>query len=124
LRSTSYDLTSLFSKWSNDSYSNFNRFKRGSAYSTLGMNVQDKQPVFIRSSVEALELTHLVVEEAYIAGASDVVNIARFAAPLFTKSILASTSYDLTSLFSKWSNDSWPTLRVLQMLELSMLIHV
>ena len=36
------------------------------------MNVQDKQPVFIRSSVEALELTHLVVEEAYIAGASDV----------------------------------------------------
>lgn len=38
----------------------------------VGMNVQDKQPVFIRSSVEALELTHLVVEEAYIAGASDV----------------------------------------------------
>ena len=38
----------------------------------IGMNVQDKQPVFIRSSVEALELTHLVVEEAYIAGASDV----------------------------------------------------
>ena len=37
----------------------------------VGMNVQDKQPVFIRS-VEALELTHLVVEEAYIAGASDV----------------------------------------------------
>ena len=27
----------------------------------VGMNVQDKQPVFIRSSVEALELTHLVV---------------------------------------------------------------
>ncbi|MDK4265556.1 aminopeptidase [Staphylococcus warneri] len=39
---------------------------------SVGMNVQDKQPVFIRSSVEALELTHLVVEEAYIAGASDV----------------------------------------------------
>lgn len=38
----------------------------------VGMNIQDKQPVFIRSSVEALELTHLVVEEAYIAGASDV----------------------------------------------------
>ncbi|RQN00163.1 aminopeptidase [Staphylococcus warneri] len=38
----------------------------------VGVNVQDKQPVFIRSSVEALELTHLVVEEAYIAGASDV----------------------------------------------------
>jgi leucyl aminopeptidase (aminopeptidase T) len=32
---SSVDLTSLFSKWSNDSYSNFNRFKRGSAYSTL-----------------------------------------------------------------------------------------
>ena len=38
----------------------------------VGMNVQEKQPVFIRSSVEALELTHLVVEESYKAGASDV----------------------------------------------------
>ena len=38
----------------------------------VGMNVQKHQPVFIRSSVEALELTHLIVEEAYKAGASDV----------------------------------------------------
>lgn len=28
----------------------------------VGMNVQPQQPVFIRSSVEALELTHLIVE--------------------------------------------------------------
>ena len=34
----------------------------------VGMNVQPQQPVFIRSSVEALELTHLIVEEAYKAG--------------------------------------------------------
>ena len=38
----------------------------------VGMNVQPKQPVFIRSSVETLELTHLIVEEAYHCGASDV----------------------------------------------------
>lgn len=38
----------------------------------VGMNVQQGQPVFIRSSVEALELTHLIVKEAYQAGASDV----------------------------------------------------
>ncbi|HDH6178526.1 TPA: aminopeptidase [Staphylococcus aureus] len=38
----------------------------------VGMNVQPKQPVFIRSSVETLELTHLIVEEAYRRGASDV----------------------------------------------------
>lgn len=38
----------------------------------VGMNVQQNQPVFIRSSVEALDLTHLIVEEAYKAGASDV----------------------------------------------------
>lgn len=38
----------------------------------VGMNVQPQQPVFIRSSVEALELTHLIVEEAYKAGAEDV----------------------------------------------------
>lgn len=37
----------------------------------VGMNVQPKQPVFIRSSVETLELTHLIVEEAYRCGASD-----------------------------------------------------
>lgn len=38
----------------------------------VGMNVQPKQPVFIRSSVETLELTHLIVEEAYRCSASDV----------------------------------------------------
>lgn len=38
----------------------------------VGMNVQPKQPVFIRLSVETLELTHLIVEEAYHCGASDV----------------------------------------------------
>ncbi|HFZ5735452.1 TPA: aminopeptidase [Staphylococcus aureus] len=38
----------------------------------VGMNVQPKQPVFIRSSVETLELTHLIVEEVYHCGASDV----------------------------------------------------
>ncbi|EOT0258029.1 aminopeptidase [Staphylococcus aureus] len=38
----------------------------------VDMNVQPKQPVFIRSSVETLELTHLIVEEAYHCGASDV----------------------------------------------------
>lgn len=38
----------------------------------VGMNVQPKQPVFIRSSVETLELTHLIVEEAYRCCASDV----------------------------------------------------
>lgn len=38
----------------------------------VGMNVQPKQPVFIRSSVETLESTHLIVEEAYRCGASDV----------------------------------------------------
>ena len=38
----------------------------------VGMNVQPKQPVFIRASVETLELTHLIVEEAYNCGASDV----------------------------------------------------
>ncbi|HDG5999853.1 TPA: aminopeptidase [Staphylococcus aureus] len=38
----------------------------------VGMNVQPKQPVFIRSSVETLELTHLIVVEAYHCGASDV----------------------------------------------------
>ncbi|UDI77943.1 aminopeptidase [Staphylococcus taiwanensis] len=38
----------------------------------VGMNVQPKQPVFIRSSVDAVELTRLIVEESYKAGASDV----------------------------------------------------
>ena len=38
----------------------------------IGMNVQPKQPVFIRSSVDAIDLTRLIVEESYKAGASDV----------------------------------------------------
>ncbi|WP_312573661.1 aminopeptidase [Staphylococcus saprophyticus] len=38
----------------------------------VGMNVQKDQPVFIRSSVNALELTHYIVEAAYKRGASDV----------------------------------------------------
>lgn len=38
----------------------------------VGMNVQKDQPVFIRSSVDALELTHYIVEVAYKRGASDV----------------------------------------------------
>ncbi|EHJ07548.1 aminopeptidase [Staphylococcus simiae] len=38
----------------------------------VGLNVQPEQPVFIRSSVETLELTHLIVAEAYKNGASDV----------------------------------------------------
>lgn len=38
----------------------------------VGMNVQPGQPVFIRSSVDALELTHYIVEAAYKRGASDV----------------------------------------------------
>ncbi|MCU5746227.1 aminopeptidase [Staphylococcus sp. SQ8-PEA] len=38
----------------------------------VGMNVQEGQPVFIRSSVDALELTHEIVAAAYSRGASDV----------------------------------------------------
>lgn len=38
----------------------------------VGMNVQKDQPVFIRSSVDALELTYYIVEAAYKRGASDV----------------------------------------------------
>ncbi|MCD8842422.1 aminopeptidase [Staphylococcus arlettae] len=38
----------------------------------VGMNVQQNQPVYIRSSVDALELTHYIVEAAYKRGASDV----------------------------------------------------
>ena len=38
----------------------------------IGMNVQPKQPVFIGSSVDAIDLTRLIVEESYKAGASDV----------------------------------------------------
>ncbi|REI05107.1 aminopeptidase [Staphylococcus felis] len=38
----------------------------------VGLNVQKGQPVFIRSSVDAIELTRLIVKEAYKRGASDV----------------------------------------------------
>ncbi|WP_418128816.1 aminopeptidase [Staphylococcus sp. HKU1] len=38
----------------------------------VGMNVQKDQPVFIRSTVDAVELTHYIVEAAYERGASDV----------------------------------------------------
>ena len=36
----------------------------------VGMNVQQNQPVFIRTSVETIELTRLIVEVAYKEGAS------------------------------------------------------
>lgn len=39
---------------------------------TVGLNVQKGQPVFIRSTVEAVEFTRLIVKEAYRLGASDV----------------------------------------------------
>ena len=32
---------------------------------SVGMNVQKDQPVFIRSSVDALELTHYIVAVSY-----------------------------------------------------------
>lgn len=38
----------------------------------VGMNVQEGQPVFIRSNVNAIELTRYVAEAAYRRGASDV----------------------------------------------------
>ena len=38
----------------------------------VGMNVQQNQPVFIRTSVETIELTRLIVEVAYKEGASDM----------------------------------------------------
>ncbi len=38
----------------------------------VGMNVQKGQPVFIRTTVEAVDFTRRIVEEAYLAGASDV----------------------------------------------------
>ncbi|MBF7025691.1 aminopeptidase [Staphylococcus kloosii] len=38
----------------------------------VGMNVQEGQPVYIRSSVDAVELTRYIVEAAYQRGASDV----------------------------------------------------
>ncbi|UTH13391.1 aminopeptidase [Macrococcus equipercicus] len=38
----------------------------------VGMNVQPKQRVYIRATVDAAEFVHLVVEEAYKAGSEDV----------------------------------------------------
>lgn len=38
----------------------------------VGMNVQQGQPVYIRTSVETVDFTRLIVKEAYEAGASDV----------------------------------------------------
>ncbi|HGH0856366.1 TPA: aminopeptidase [Staphylococcus pseudintermedius] len=38
----------------------------------VGMNVQQGQPVYIRTSVETVDFTRLIVKEAYAAGASDV----------------------------------------------------
>ncbi|UEX90814.1 aminopeptidase [Staphylococcus ratti] len=39
---------------------------------TVGLNVQKGQPVYLRSTVEAVDFTRLIVEEAYKLGASDV----------------------------------------------------
>ncbi|WP_420827893.1 aminopeptidase [Macrococcus brunensis] len=38
----------------------------------VGMNVQPKQRVYIRTTIDAAEFVHLVVEEAYKAGSEDV----------------------------------------------------
>lgn len=38
----------------------------------VGLNVQEKEPVYIQSSIDASEFVHLVVEEAYKIGAEDV----------------------------------------------------
>ena len=38
----------------------------------VGLNVQEKEPVYIQASIDASEIVHLVVEEAYKVGASDV----------------------------------------------------
>ncbi|HCN61007.1 aminopeptidase [Mammaliicoccus fleurettii] len=38
----------------------------------VGLNVQEKEPVYIQASIDASEFVHLVVEEAYKVGASDV----------------------------------------------------
>ncbi|AJC95675.1 aminopeptidase [Staphylococcus hyicus] len=39
---------------------------------TVGLNVQKGQPVFIRTTVDAVEFTRMIVKEAYQLGASDV----------------------------------------------------
>ncbi len=38
----------------------------------VGLNVQEKEPVYIQGSIDASEFVHLVVEEAYKIGAEDV----------------------------------------------------
>lgn len=38
----------------------------------VGLNVQEKEPVYIQASIDASEFVHLVVEEAYKIGAEDV----------------------------------------------------
>ncbi|WP_239751338.1 aminopeptidase [Mammaliicoccus sp. H-M34] len=38
----------------------------------VGLNVQEKEPVYIQASIDASEFVHLVVEEAYKVGALDV----------------------------------------------------
>ncbi|WP_436895218.1 aminopeptidase [Mammaliicoccus sciuri] len=38
----------------------------------VGLNVQEKEPVYIQASIDASEFVHLVVEEAYKIGAVDV----------------------------------------------------
>lgn len=38
----------------------------------VGLNVQEKEPVYIQASINASEFVHLVVEEAYKIGAEDV----------------------------------------------------
>ncbi|MGO2546789.1 aminopeptidase [Mammaliicoccus vitulinus] len=38
----------------------------------VGLNVQEKEPVYIQASIDASEFVHLIVEEAYKVGAIDV----------------------------------------------------
>lgn len=38
----------------------------------VGLNVQEKEPVYIQASIDASEFVHLIVEEAYKVGAVDV----------------------------------------------------
>lgn len=38
----------------------------------VGLNVQEKEPVYIQASIDASEFVHLVIEEAYKIGAEDV----------------------------------------------------
>lgn len=50
---------------------------------TVGLNVQQGQPVFIRSTVDAVEFTRMIVIEAYHLGASDVR--VQYADPILTR---------------------------------------